>query len=206
MCRVIQAQLPRSEASARQAAHLVRATVEEWVPGVDPAVAEAAEEMTQALVTNAVVHALSPVRIVIALRGGVLEVGVSDTDATLPGARVPAPREGSRGWGRGLTLVDTLSDEWGSTPLRVGKQVWFTLAVAHRLRAGVVRVRRGCRWRRPARIREPRWWEPRWPRNPPEPRRQDGAFGSSAVSSARFGWTRSPADRPRTCLATQGAK
>ena len=119
MCRVIQAQLPRSEASARQAAHLVRATVE-----------EAAAEMTQALVTNAVVHALSPVRIVIALRGGVLEVGVSDTDATLPGPRVPAPWEASRAWGRGLTLVDTLSDEWGSTPLRVGKQVWFTLAVA----------------------------------------------------------------------------
>ena len=130
MCRVIQAQLPRSEASARQAAHLVRATVEEWVPRVDPAVAEAAEDITQALVANAVVHALSPVRIVIALRDGVLEVGVSDTDATPPGPRVPAPREGSRGWGRGLTLVDTLSDEWGSTPLRVGKQVWFTLAVA----------------------------------------------------------------------------
>ena len=130
MCRVIQAQLPRNEASARQAAHLVRATVEEWLPDVDPAAAEAAEEMTRALVTNAVVHALSPVRIVIAFRRGVLEVGVSDTDATLPGARVPAPRDGSRGWGRGLTLVDTLSDEWGSTPLRVGKQVWFTLAVA----------------------------------------------------------------------------
>ncbi len=130
MCRVIQAQLPRSEVSAQQAAHLVRATLEEWVPDVAPAPAEAAEEMTRALVTNAVVHALSPVRIVIALRGGVVEVGVSDTDASLPGARVPAPREGSRAWGRGLTLVDTLSDEWGSTPLRVGKEVWFTLAVA----------------------------------------------------------------------------
>jgi anti-sigma regulatory factor (Ser/Thr protein kinase) len=129
MCRVIQAQLPRSESSASQAALLVRASVEEWVPETDPAVAEAAEQMTRALVTNAVVHALSPVRLVIALRGGVLEVGVSDTDATLPGSRVPAQRIGSRGWGRGLTLVDTLSDEWGSTPLRVGKQVWFTLAV-----------------------------------------------------------------------------
>ena len=90
MCRVIQAQLPRSESSAGQAARLVRATVEEWLPGFDPAVAEAAEQMTRA---------------------------------------VPAPRVGSRGWGQGLTLVDTLSDEWGSTPLRVGKQVWFTLAV-----------------------------------------------------------------------------
>jgi anti-sigma regulatory factor (Ser/Thr protein kinase) len=132
MCRVIQAQLPRSESSARQAARLVRATVEEWVPDVDPAVAEAAEQMTRALVTNAVVHALSPVRLVIALRGGVLEVGVSDTDARLPGSRVPAPREGSRGWGQGLTLVQSLSDEWGSTPQRVGKQVWFTLAVRAR--------------------------------------------------------------------------
>lgn len=129
MCRVIQAQLPRSESSARQAARLVRATVEEWVPDVGPPVAEAAEQMTRALVTNAVVHALSPVRLVIALRGGVLEVGVSDTDATLPGSRVPAPRVGSRGWGRGLKLVDALSDEWGSTPQRVGKQVWFTLAI-----------------------------------------------------------------------------
>ena len=90
MCRVIQAQLPRSESSARQAARLVRATGEEWVPDLEPAVAEAAEQMTRA---------------------------------------VPAPRVGSRGWGQGLTLVDTLSDEWGSTPLRVGKQVWFTVAV-----------------------------------------------------------------------------
>jgi anti-sigma regulatory factor (Ser/Thr protein kinase) len=129
MCRVIQAQLPRSEPSARHAARLVRATVEAWVPDVDRDVAETAEEITRALVTNAVVHALSPVRLVIALRGGVLEVGVSDTDATLPGSRVPAPREGSRGWGRGLTLVDSSAAEWGSTPLRVGKQVWFTLAV-----------------------------------------------------------------------------
>ena len=129
MCRVIETQLPRSEPSTGQAAGLVRATVEEWVPGVDPSVAEAAEQMTRALVTNAVVHALSPVRLVIALRGGVLAVGVSDTDATLPGSRIPAPREGSRWWGKGLTLVDALSDEWGSTPLRVGKQVWFTLAV-----------------------------------------------------------------------------
>ena len=91
MCRVIQAQLPRSETSARQAARLVRATIEEWVPDVGPDLAEAAEQMTRALVTNAVVHALSPVRLVIALMGGVLEVGVSDTDVTLPGGRVPAP-------------------------------------------------------------------------------------------------------------------
>ena len=102
------------------------------MPDVGRTLAEAVEQMTRALVTNAVVHALSPVRLVIALRGGVLEVGVSDTDATLPGSRVPAPREVSRGWGQGLTLVDSLSDEWGSTPLRVGKQVWFTLAVRAR--------------------------------------------------------------------------
>ena len=56
MCRVIQAQLPRNEASAGQAADLVRTTVEEWVPDVDPAAAEAVEEMTRALVTNAVVR------------------------------------------------------------------------------------------------------------------------------------------------------
>ena len=147
MCRVIQAQLPRSEPSARQAAHLVRATVEEWVPDVDRAAAEAAEEMTRALVTNAVVHALSPVRLVIALTGGVLEVGVSDTDATLPAARIPAPRDGSRGWGQGFTLVDTLSDEWGSTQLRVGKQVWFTLAV------GAERASCGCAADAPSAVR-----------------------------------------------------
>ena len=140
MCRVIQTQLPRSEPSTMQAGRLVRVTVKEWGPDVGPPVAEAAEQMTRALVTNAVVHALSPVRLVIALRGGVLEVCVSDTDATLPGGRVPAPREGSRGWGRGLTLVDALSDEWGSTPQRVGKQIWFALAV----RAGSEGESCGC--------------------------------------------------------------
>jgi hypothetical protein len=53
MCRVIQVQLP-SEPSARHAARLVRATLPEWEPDVEPGVAEAAEQMRSALVTNTV--------------------------------------------------------------------------------------------------------------------------------------------------------
>src|SRR6185369_9545760 len=56
---------------------------------------------------------------------GRLRVDVHDTSCSLPAvAEVPADAE----TGRGLLLVETLSDEWGFYRTPAGKAVYFTLA------------------------------------------------------------------------------
>ena len=61
----------------------------------------------------------------IACSRGRLRVDVHDTSCSLPAvAEVPADAE----TGRGLLLVETLSDEWGFYRTPAGKAVYFTLA------------------------------------------------------------------------------
>ena len=61
----------------------------------------------------------------IACSRGRLRVDVHDTSRSLPAvAEVPADAE----TGRGLLLVETLSDEWGFYRTPAGKAVYFTLA------------------------------------------------------------------------------
>jgi len=61
----------------------------------------------------------------IASSRGWLRVDVHDTSRSLPAvAEVPADAE----TGRGLLLVETLSDEWGFYRTPAGKAVYFTLA------------------------------------------------------------------------------
>jgi hypothetical protein len=61
----------------------------------------------------------------IASSRGRLRVDVHDTSCSLPAvAEVPADAE----TGRGLLLVETLSDEWGFYRTPAGKAVYFTLA------------------------------------------------------------------------------
>jgi hypothetical protein len=61
----------------------------------------------------------------IACSRGRLRVDVHDTSRSLPTvAEVPADAE----TGRGLLLVETLSDEWGCYRTPAGKAVYFTLA------------------------------------------------------------------------------
>jgi anti-sigma regulatory factor (Ser/Thr protein kinase) len=54
-----------------------------------------------------------------------LRVTVEDTGTTLPTLPpVPAPAQLR---GRGLNIVDTIADRWGSEPSERGKTVWFEL-------------------------------------------------------------------------------
>src|SRR4029077_7361681 len=65
------------------------------------------------------------VTLAIASSRGRLRVDVHDTSRSLPAvAEVPADAE----TGRGLLLVETLSDEWGFYRTPAGKAVYFTLA------------------------------------------------------------------------------
>ncbi len=80
------------------------------------------------LVTNSVLHGGPPIVLAIECTDDRLHVRVRDGSATLPTPRVATDTEEN---GRGLSLVDLLTDTWGVEPVAdehgVGKQVWFEL-------------------------------------------------------------------------------
>ena len=122
-CRVRLATGPAAPAEARRR---VRDAIRSWQVPVD---LDAALLLTSELVTNAVRHeagqrAQAVVLAIVCSRGR-LRVDVHDTSRSLPAvAEVPADAE----TGRGLLLVETLSDEWGFYRTPAGKAVYFTLA------------------------------------------------------------------------------
>lgn len=84
------------------------------------------ELLTSELVTNAVVHAGTGVRLRAVCVADRVRVEVSDRSAVLPMQRQPVPEAMS---GRGLVLVSSLADRWGVDPSPSGKTVWFELAM-----------------------------------------------------------------------------
>ena len=84
---------------------------------------EAAELMTSELATNCVRHAHTDFELAIHSRGQI-RIEVRDTGNGRPRVLSPTPQERS---GRGLRIVEALSDAWGIVPSPKGKTVWFTL-------------------------------------------------------------------------------
>jgi anti-sigma regulatory factor (Ser/Thr protein kinase) len=80
------------------------------------------------LVTNSVLHGGPPIVLAIECDGDALHVRVRDGGPTLP---VVADAPSGAESGRGITLVDLLSDTWGVAPVAdehgPGKAVWFEL-------------------------------------------------------------------------------
>jgi anti-sigma regulatory factor (Ser/Thr protein kinase) len=92
--------------------------------------------LTSELVTNAILHARTPVQLGVVVEGITALVCVADR---MTGGAVVKPRSHShhRPGGRGLALVADLSDAWGTESYSDGKTVWFTVPVSDRaLRAG----------------------------------------------------------------------
>jgi serine phosphatase RsbU (regulator of sigma subunit)/anti-sigma regulatory factor (Ser/Thr protein kinase) len=125
------------EAAAVAAARrFVRETLQSWLAAehapdgrglVDDAVL-----LTSELVTNAVVHAGTPVQVTCKLADGGLEVMVRDS---LPASLVPGPVKDEnpateRTNGRGLLLPSALASAWGVTYGRAAKAVWFRMGLA----------------------------------------------------------------------------
>ncbi|WP_229789321.1 ATP-binding protein [Pilimelia terevasa] len=80
------------------------------------------------LVNNAVVHARTPLELVIGLRADGLDIAVHDGSAQLPQPRQPvAPAAPG---GRGMVMVAALATRWGADPRPGGKVVWATLDAA----------------------------------------------------------------------------
>ena len=78
------------------------------------------------LVTNSVVHGGPPIVVAVDCDGTEgLQVRVRDGSRVLPSPREAEPLSES---GRGLTLLEMLSDDWGvEVEPDDGKQVWFVL-------------------------------------------------------------------------------
>jgi anti-sigma regulatory factor (Ser/Thr protein kinase) len=124
---------PTAAAAARR---FVRETLQAWVvTGADAdghGLVDDAVLLTSELVTNAVVHAGTPVQVTCKLADGEVEVVVSDCH---PDRLVPEPAESEhsaaeRTGGRGLLLPAALASAWGVTYGRAAKAVWFRLGLA----------------------------------------------------------------------------
>jgi anti-sigma regulatory factor (Ser/Thr protein kinase) len=100
-----------------------RRFVREVLRGHAPEVVDAAELMTSELASNCVRHAHTDFELVIRSRDQI-RVEVRDTGRGRPELRSPTPVEPT---GRGLRIVDAMSDTWGIAPSAAGKTVWFTL-------------------------------------------------------------------------------
>ncbi len=87
-------------------------------------VVEDAVLLVSELVTNSVLHGGPPLVVAVDCTEAALQVRVRDGSPQLP-----TPRDAARGDenGRGLALVDAMSDEWGVERDADGKHVWFVL-------------------------------------------------------------------------------
>lgn len=115
--------LPRTAQQARTARLLVTMALRAWgLGGLD---GDARLVMTE-LVSNSVVHARRGlVRVTVTrLTARRVRVAVVDLSAELPS---PQRCGGDVESGRGLTIVDALSVQWGVDPLPWGKRVWAEL-------------------------------------------------------------------------------
>ncbi len=116
---------PNSPSSVTQARRYVQSQIED----APQEIAEAVAVMTSELVTNSIRHAASDFEVRVDRRGGSIRVEVTDRGGSgLPTVMSPDPTSPS---GRGLFIVEQLSDSWGVAPSAdsTAKTVWFTLAV-----------------------------------------------------------------------------
>jgi hypothetical protein len=153
VCRVAQARFPDQPVAAARARDFVGNTLGTWelaelMPDAKLAVTE--------LVTNAILHARTPIVVTVAVAAGMAEIAVTDYDPRAPrvlphradlladldalGATATDdddPRSnalhygpsGSVAAGRGLIILDAIAASWGVTAHADGKDVWARLPV-----------------------------------------------------------------------------
>jgi serine/threonine-protein kinase RsbW len=113
---------PEAPAAARR-------YVRQALTGLPRDVVDTVSLMVSELATNCVRHANSDFTMTIERTGRHVRVDVADSGAGQVATRFPEPSEVS---GRGLCVVDRLSDTWGVTEYldREGKSVWFMVNLA----------------------------------------------------------------------------
>ncbi|MET9381665.1 SpoIIE family protein phosphatase [Streptomyces sp. NPDC002928] len=112
--------------AVRHARRFTRRTMRAW--GVPEGNLDTVQLVVSELVTNALVHTDGQVRLDLTLVNHRLRVAVFDVSP-----RTPA-KPTSIGWeatgGRGILLVEAVSDAWGTVPVSGGKQVWSEIGLA----------------------------------------------------------------------------
>lgn len=81
--------------------------------------------MVSELATNAVKHARTGFSLVVEERDDGVRIEVTDHGPGTPRKRSPSPQEPS---GRGLLIVQALSDDWGIVEEQHGKAVWLSIS------------------------------------------------------------------------------
>jgi serine phosphatase RsbU (regulator of sigma subunit)/anti-sigma regulatory factor (Ser/Thr protein kinase) len=102
------------------------ARLRDW--SVPEAVIGAAILCTSELTTNALLHAGTPAQVHVDLNAERLLVSVADTGTRGTVIRAHADTMSSRG--RGLGLIEDLSDSWGTDPTVRGTTVWFEMLLS----------------------------------------------------------------------------
>lgn len=80
--------------------------------------------LTSELVTNAIIHARTPIEIGVIHSGDDVLVAVGDRNLARPEQQ---PYSVGRTSGRGLRILEAFTDDWGVTTHDRGKSVWFTI-------------------------------------------------------------------------------
>jgi CheY-like chemotaxis protein len=114
-------ELPAELISGRKARLFLSDRLAEWrLDGL----MDTALLLTTELVTNAVIHAGSAVRVTVRRGLDNLRVEVADTGGGALHLREPGPDATT---GRGLQLMEALATAWGTSAYEAGKLVWFEL-------------------------------------------------------------------------------
>jgi anti-sigma regulatory factor (Ser/Thr protein kinase) len=111
-----------------QSVHAARRFATDALTGSPASVLEAVELMVSELATNCIRHERTSFHITVLGSTREIRVEVTDSGLGTPTMRSPGPDEPS---GRGLQIVDMLSDRWGVEPEDPsGKTAWFTMPAA----------------------------------------------------------------------------
>ncbi len=124
--RPLHERLPAHPSSVGLARRLVRGAAAANGGSLPVELREDAELLVSELVSNAILHAGTPVDV---------EVSIETPDSVLVtvgdgSRRIPSRRHygSAAATGRGLRLLERMADEWGVTPRVNGKTVWFRLS------------------------------------------------------------------------------
>ena len=120
---VASTRLPPHPASTRAARAFVAEHLRTW--DLDPAIDDATLLVSE-LVTNAILHARTPIDLVVRKVKTAVRVEVFDEGS---GVAQPIYPDLEAAAGRGLGLVQAVATRWGVDDADIGKTVWFEIAL-----------------------------------------------------------------------------
>lgn len=101
-------------------------TARSWAADID---FDALRLTTSETITNALRHGSGPIHVVVEWDGGRLRVEVEDAHPVRPLRRDPDPLDTG---GRGLQVVSSFADRWGTLVAGPSKSVWFEIPARNR--------------------------------------------------------------------------